>query len=333
MSVQTGAGRFILAVLIFSMISCDRSGPVVTTGVSLELAHHRASILSDINYHLRFEIPEASDEPIDGFVAISFVLADDSSELQLDFREAADKIRGVLTNGQTSAYRFLNEHIVIPKSELIVGANRIEIEFVAGSSSLNRNPDYLYTLFVPDRARTAFPLFDQPDLKATYDLTLTIPTGWDALSNAPIRSIEKDANRTEYTFLRSDLLSSYLFSFVAGKFSSITQERSGRTMTMFHRETDMEKVQRNVDTIFDLHAVAIDWLETYTGIAYPYQKFSFALIPAFQYGGMEHVGAIQYRASSLFLEEAPSDRELLGRASLIAHETAHVWFGNLVTMK
>lgn len=333
MSDQPGAGRLILAVLIFGMISCDRAGPVVTTGVSLELAHHRASILSDINYRLRFDIPEASDEPVDGIVTISFVLADDSSELQLDFREAADKIRSVLTNGHTSAYRFENEHLVIPKSELVVGANRFVIEFVAGSSSLNRNPDYLYTLFVPDRARTAFPLFDQPDLKATYDLTLNIPADWNAMSNAPIKSVENDGNRAEYTFLRSDLISSYLFSFVAGKFSSITQERNGRSMTMFHRETDMEKVQRNVDTIFDLHAAAIDWLETYSGIAYPYQKFSFALIPTFQYGGMEHVGAIQYRANSLFLEEAPSDRELLGRASLIAHETAHMWFGNLVTMK
>ena len=68
-------------------------------------------------------------------------------------------------------------------------------------------------------------------------------------------------------------------------------------------------------------------------IGYPYQKFGFALIPAFQYGGMEHVGAIQYRASSLFLDEAPSETRLLGRAGLIAHETAHMWFGNLVTME
>jgi len=333
MSVQPGARRLVLAVLIFGMISCDRPGPVVATGVSLELAHHRASIISDINYRLRFNIPESSDEPIDGCVAISFMLADDSSELQLDFREAANKIRSVVANGQASAYRFENEHLVIQKSELDLGANKIVIEFVAGSSSLNRNPDYLYALFVPDRARTAFPLFDQPDLKATYDLTLNIPADWKALSNAPIKSVKDDANRAEHTFKRSDLISSYLFSFVAGKFSSITQERSGRSMTMFHRETDMEKVQRNVDTIFDLHAAAIDWMETYTDITYPYQKFSFALIPTFQYGGMEHVGAIQYRASSLFLEEAPSDRELLGRASLIAHETAHMWFGNLVTMK
>ena len=90
---------------------------------------------------------------------------------------------------------------------------------------------------------------------------------------------------------------------------------------------------RNIDEVFNLHAASLDWLEEYTGVAYPFRKFGFALIPAFQYGGMEHVGAIQYRASSLFLDEAPSETRLLGRAGLIAHETAHMWFGNLVTME
>ena len=76
----------------------------------------------------------------------------------------------------------------------------------------------------------------------------------------------------------------------------------------------------------------MQWLEEYTGIKYPFKKLDFALIPSFQYGGMEHVGAIQYRANSLMLDEDPSQTRLLGRASLIAHEVAHMWFGNLVTM-
>jgi aminopeptidase N len=149
------------------------------------------------------------------------------------------------------------------------------------------------------------------------------------MSNAPVAAI---GDRT-IRFERSDLISSYLFSFVAGEFETVTRNVGGRRMTMLHRETDAAKVARNLDEIFNLHAAALAWLEDYTGIGYPYKQFGFALIPAFQYGGMEHVGAIQYRASSLFLEEAPSDTQLLGRASLIAHETAHMWFGDLVTMQ
>jgi aminopeptidase N len=102
---------------------------------------------------------------------------------------------------------------------------------------------------------------------------------------------------------------------------------------LLHRETDKEKVARNIDRVFDLHAASIAWMEEYTGIKYPYRKFDFALIPSFQYGGMEHVGAIQYRAASLLLDASPSDEKLLNRARLIAHETAHMWFGNLVTMQ
>jgi len=102
---------------------------------------------------------------------------------------------------------------------------------------------------------------------------------------------------------------------------------------MFHRETDRARVERNRDAIFDLHAAALAWLEQYTGIPYPFGKFDFVAVPSFQYGGMEHPGAVYYRASSLFLEPSATQNEELGRASVIAHETAHMWFGDLVTMR
>ena len=75
------------------------------------------------------------------------------------------------------------------------------------------------------------------------------------------------------------------------------------------------------------------WLEDYTGIPYPFGKFDFVLIPSFQFGGMEHAGAILYNAASLMLDESATQNQLLERASIIAHETAHMWFGDLVTMR
>jgi aminopeptidase N len=85
--------------------------------------------------------------------------------------------------------------------------------------------------------------------------------------------------------------------------------------------------------IFRLHADALAFMEQYTGIKYPFQKFDFVAIPDFQYGGMEHVGAIDYKASSLFLDEGATQDQVLARANLVAHETAHMWFGDLVTMR
>ena len=102
---------------------------------------------------------------------------------------------------------------------------------------------------------------------------------------------------------------------------------------MFHRETDAAKVARNRDALFDLHARSLAWLEAYTSIPYPWGKFDFVLIPSFQFGGMEHAGAILYNASGLMLDESATQNQLLERASVIAHETAHMWFGDLVTMR
>ena len=328
------------AAIVFALLEKYRprsldalTDPASEPGVSRELARQRAATVSGLHYELDFVIPEQPDADIDGRVVVAFDLLDDTTALALDFTGGADRIRGVSSNGEPAAWRAEREHIVIPATALTRGRNEVEIEFVAGSAALNRNPDYLYSLFVPDRARTAFPLFDQPDLKATFDLTLTVPSGWRALSNASVESVTPNGSSTTHRFRRSSLISPYVFAFVAGEFESVTRERSGRSMTMLHRETDAAKLERNVEAIFDLHAAAIDWLEDYTGIDYPFEKLDFALIPAFQYNGMEHAGAILYRARSLLLDEAPSDMDLLGRASLIAHETAHMWFGNLVTME
>ena len=321
----------LLCILVFSCTKIVL--PPNEPGVSLELATFRKSLLSDIHYKLYFQIPKDENLPIPATITINFCLTTSDVDLPLDFRESGENLKSLVINDFPTDIVLENEHILLPARFLKKGLNKITLAFNAGSSSLNRNPDYLFTLFVPDRARTAFPLFDQPDLKAIYELTLEIPNSWKAIANAPLSSeIIGDNSRIVY-FAPSDPISSYLFSFVAGDFKTITRELNGREMTLLHRETDTVKVERNLSAIFELHAASLRWLEEYTAIPYPFQKFDFALIPAFPYGGMEHVGAIQYNAASLFLDEDPSDTQLLSRASLIAHETAHMWFGNLVTME
>lgn len=325
--------HLLFALLAFTMAcTSPTEQTTVENGVSFELAQYRKKVISSVNYMLEFRIPEAYDQPIQGLQTMTFNLTDISQDIQLDFRESADKLQFLVINGKSQEIRFESEHLFLPAETLRRGGNTVEITFVAGESSLNRKEEFLYTLFVPDRARTAFPCFDQPNLKATYELTLDLPEKWTALANAPVEQAIVRDGRKNVRFKKSALISTYLFSFVAGEFEVITETVGGRQMTMLHRETDEEKVMRNKDFIFYLHAASLKWLEEYTGIKYPFEKFDFALIPSFQYGGMEHVGAIQYRASSLFLDENPSQTRLLSRASLIAHETAHMWFGDLVTM-
>lgn len=326
--------NLLLFILLLCFSACNSGVETdgIENGVSLSLAEFRKSKLSDINYALEFRVPEDLEQPIQALEKLSFTLNDISEDLLLDFRESKEKLKGVIVNNKLIEINFKNEHIIISNEYLRRGKNTIEFNFFAGETSLNRKEDFLYTLFVPDRARTAFPCFDQPNLKATYDLTLDLPAKWTAIANGPVSILTVKEGRKNIQFEKSDLISTYLFSFVAGEFKTETRLLNGREMTMLHRETDTVKVNRNLDLVFYLHDASIAWLENYTDIPYPFKKFDFALIPSFQYGGMEHVGAIQYQANSLFLDENPSASQLLSRASLIAHETAHMWFGDLVTM-
>ncbi|HYB93736.1 MAG TPA: M1 family aminopeptidase, partial [Vicinamibacterales bacterium] len=302
-------------------------------GVPLDVATSRAAVISDLRYELALSIPEALAAPLTGTATIRFDLKNTASPLIVDFDTSREHVRSLEANGKPADVAFVNGHLVIPAASLVPGANTIRIAFTAGDASLNRNADFLYALFVPARARLAFPVFDQPDLKGRWTLTLEHPAAWQSAANGAELSRTAAGGRVTVRFAETQPLPTYLVGFVAGDFKIETAERNGRTFRMFHRETDATKVARNRDAIFDLHARALEYLERYTGIPYAFGKFDFVAIPAFQFGGMEHAGKILYNASGLLLDESATQNQLLGRASVIAHETAHMWFGDLVTMR
>jgi aminopeptidase N len=313
------------------------STPVATVavvpGVSLELAQDRARRISRLGYQLALAVPPQKNEPIAASETITFHLTDASQPVQLDFKEQADHVKSLTINGKAVAIDFREEHLVLPAASLKSGVNEVHIEFIAGNQSLNRNDDYLYTLLVPDRARTVFPVFDQPNLKASFTLALTVPKTWQAMANGPLQDSTVTAESKTFRFAPSDTISTYLFSFAAGKFTRISRTLAGREMQFLHRETDKDKLQLSLDPVFQIHADALKFLEAYTGIPYPFRKFDFVALPDFQYGGMEHVGAIDYKASTLFLDEGATQDQKISRSNLISHETAHMWFGDLVTMQ
>ena len=366
--------HWILAVAAVLALGCTAGGPAVEDGVSLELAEYRAARVSDLRYDIEFIIPEQREEPVTGRETISFTLKK-RAPLQLDFRQDAeavnslringqdgDAVWGLRINGRDCAADCRNEHIILDASLLRKGSNTVELAFIAGDRSLNRNDEYLYTLFVPDRARTVFPCFDQPDLKGRFSLTLDLPAEWEAVANSA-RQQEAIANETEpqkasahgteqqasvaqsvkepkatatprkrLTFRETPPLSTYLFAFTAGKWHRQSATRGQRTVSALYRETDPDKLAQLRD-IFDQVFQSLDWLEAYTGIPCPFEKYDFVIVPGFQFGGMEHPGAILYNERTIFLGPAPTTAERLSRAELIAHETAHLWFGDAVTMR
>ena len=305
-------------------------------GVSEALAAERRAAFQDLRYDLRIIVPADRKAPVRGRVAVRVNLKS-RHRVVFDFAQPSDRIVRVLANGEEARPQIADGHFVVPAESTRAGANEIEVEFVSGDEALNRDDEFLYTLFVPSRAQLAFPCFDQPDLKARYTLSLEVPESWQAVANG--RELgdggqgAPPAGRRRMRFAETEPLPTYLFSFAAGRFSVETATRDGRVMRMFHRETDAAKVARNRDTIFELHARALAWLEEYTAIPYPFGKFDIVMIPSFQFSGMEHPGAILYNQERQLLDESATQNQLLDRASTIAHETAHMWFGDLVTMQ
>ncbi|MGM9740702.1 MAG: M1 family metallopeptidase [Candidatus Cryptobacteroides sp.] len=329
----------IMAAMILSSCAAQTNGGILDSGVSLQLARWRSEVICDVEYDIHFAI--IGNDDIKACESVAFTMTR-KSDLVLDFAgERAGEVKVSIDSAEIPV-RIVNEHIVLPAKYLVKGRNVIDIEFFAGTSALNRREDYVYTLFVPDRARTVFPCFDQPDIKARFALTLDIPGNWKAVSNAPLADTTSvicqydmpapgpEPGLRRWKFTLSDPLPTYLFAFAAGEFEYqyFPQYRTGA----FYRGKD-EAETAQIPEIAREVGFALDWLEDYTAMPYPFAKYDFVVLPGFQFGGMEHAGATFYNDTRLFLSANPTPDEKLRRIELIAHETAHMWFGDAVTMK
>ncbi len=307
----------------------------VEEGVSWRLAESRKENISQLQYHLTFSIPEATTEAVEGHEVIRFQTSSRQTVV-LDFREQTSKIHSVKANGKSCPVIFQNEHIIIPKKFIRADSNEIEISFTAGNQSLNRRDNYIYTLFVPDRARTVFPCFDQPNLKARFAVTLEVPEHWTTITNTDIKAEQPTAKKAKLgyridSYALSDPIPTYLFAFAAGEFQHYIYNENGRTIGAYHRETDSARIAQLPEICHQV-VFSLEWLEKFTDIPYPFQSYNVVILPGFQFGGMEHTGCTFYNDNTLFLSANPTVEERLKRTELIAHETSHMWFGDAVTM-
>lgn len=319
-----GMKRWILFLLL-GVTACHQAALPLETGVSRQLALQRAGQLSDITYQLSFCIPDSLKADCYGEVTLSFDLGK-KGPVVLDFRPGGEAVRSVEADGSAISADIRSEHIVVPA--LSKGHHKLHIAFTPENAPLNRHEDFLYSLLVPERARTLFPCFDQPDLKARFQLELDIPAAWVAVSNGPLREETLQGGRKHLRFEDGGLQSTYLFSFAAG----VWQKADFPGVSIYHRETRPDKLAQ-LPEVYRLIQSSLAWMEDYTGIGMPFPKYDCVVVPGFQFGGMEHPGAILYNASRIFLSEHPTEAERLSRVELIAHETAHLWFGDAVTME
>ena len=230
----------IVAALLF--IGCDGrrlDDGIREAGVSLALAEARRAAISDVSYEITLSVPEDRDSAITGHETISFI-SSSKWEMPLDFSPAE------------------NEHLFLKVKK---GRNTFNLDFVSDDRYLNWNKEYLYSLFVPAHARSVFPCFDQPDIKARFTLSLELPEGWTAVSNtAATDTVALEGGRRMVTFARTEPLSTYLFAFAAGIWSKATSSVSGREMTVLYRETDPDKTGQ-IPEIFNEVGKALGWMD------------------------------------------------------------------------
>ena len=192
-------------------------------GIPRALAAARAAAIAEPEYWLKLVIPRSPDEPIAGQVRLDFSLAGGGDWPWLDFARETDRERGaspirrLTANGRPAPWTLADGHVRIGGGPAPPGRQRIEIDFEAGPAALTRRPDLVYSLFVPARAHSVFPCFDQPDLKARLELELEIPAGWEALANMPEAERTRDGERVRIRFRPTPPLPTYLLAFAAGR--------------------------------------------------------------------------------------------------------------------
>ncbi|WP_148574910.1 aminopeptidase N [Nocardioides caldifontis] len=190
---------------------------------------------------------------------------------------------------------------------------------------------YLWTSFEPDEARFVWACFDQPDLKARWGFTVTAPAAWRVVSNMEHREVVDEGDALRWSFPDTPPLSSYNPVVLAGPFHEVRREVGGHDLGIFSRRSLASILERDADELFTVTAQGLAFFADAFGLEFPERKYDQVFLPELG-GAMENYGCVAW--SDAFLRRAePTHAELELLAKVLLHEMAHMWFGNMVTMR
>ena len=303
-------------------------------------AHERKTLVSTESYRVSLDLT-TGDEIFRSTSTISFSAEAGSST----FLDAITRtVHSVTLNGTQLDAAAVSDGIRIALDGLAehnVVTVVADHEYTNSGEGLHRFVDpvdaevYLYSQFeVPD-SRRVFAVFEQPDLKATFQFTVTAPASWVVVSNAPVETRTENAATATTAFAPTKRISSYITAIIAGPYQSVHSELTssdGRSIPLgiYARASLFEYL--DADYIFDITRKGFDYFESKFGVAYPFEKYDQLFVPEFNAGAMENAGAVTFTETYIFRSKV-TDAVKERRVVTILHELAHMWFGDLVTMK
>ncbi|HET6531763.1 MAG TPA: aminopeptidase N [Actinoplanes sp.] len=294
-------------------------------------AARRAEILTVAGYRIDLDVTEGGDTFRSRTVVRFGATAGAATFADLEPAELISAtLNGVPIGPDALAGHRLTLTRLAETNELVVEAR---MAYSNTGEGLHRFTDpadqrtYLYAHMFLDGARRIFPCFDQPDLKARYTLTVTAPADWLVAGNAAVAG--RDGGR--WTFEETLPLSTYLVTLIAGPYHSCTAEHDGIPLALYARRSMAEFLEAEADELFTITRQCLDRYAELFEVRYPFGSYQQAFVPEFNFGAMENPGLVIFRDEFVY-RSAVTDSERETRATVIAHEMAHMWFGDLVTM-
>ena len=299
-------------------------------------AEARAAAISEVSYELALDLT-AGAQRYHGECTIRFARSGNDDTF-LDYTGA--EIVSLELNGDAVERPDWNGHRLALPADLLSEANVVRLvydnEYDHTGDGFHQfidpedGEEYLYTNFEPYSAHRLFPGFDQPDIKATYALSVTAPSEWEVIANsAEADRLELDG-RVRHDFERTQQFSTYLFALICGPYHAFRDRHGEIDLGFFARKSLVPHVDEA--ELFEVTRQGLDFYAGFFDRPYPFGKYDQIFVPEFNAGAMENVGAVTFAEVFVF-RDPPTENQRLNRAEVILHEMAHMWFGDLVTMR
>ncbi|MFJ9727234.1 aminopeptidase N [Streptomyces sp. NPDC101209] len=296
-------------------------------------AQTRARLLDVHRYSIELDLT-TGDETFDSRTVIRFSARTDATTF-VELKPA--ELRAATLDGMPLDPATLDGNR-LPLENLTAGEHELRVEaamrYSRTGEGMHRFTDptdgetYVYTQLFLDDVQRVFAAFDQPDLKSVFELTVTAPDGWTVLANG----ITERLDDGRWQAAPTPLISTYLVAVAAGPWHSVRTEHRGLPFGLHCRRSLAPHLDPDADELFEITRQCFDRYHEKFEEPYPFDSYDQAFVPEFNAGAMENPGLVTFRDEFVY-RSAVTDTERQTRAMVVAHEMAHMWFGDLVTLR